>query len=73
MKMKAPDGVIDLSVEGVEYTIDENGCVDVPFHVAAELECHRFVQWIESKLDVKEIKAIEEPAAVEEPAKASKK
>lgn len=47
MKMKAPEGVMDIHVDGVNYEPDENGIVDVPLAVAIQLEFHRFVHWID--------------------------
>ena len=70
MKMKAPDGVIEMMVGGTVYEVDENGVVDVPVHVAAELEFHRFVQWIDPKITVKtktDVAKSADPAPVETP------
>jgi predicted nucleic acid-binding Zn-ribbon protein len=71
-KLQAPSGCGQCSVEGVEYTPDENGLVDVAFEHVASLLCHGFtVAVVRKELTAEEV-AAHEVAEAEAKEKAEK-
>lgn len=59
--MKAPEGMGNASVEGIELEQDEKGCIQVPEAIAKRLEPHGFKHITQQEYDA--IGAEPEPAA----------
>jgi hypothetical protein len=48
MKMKAPAGCRQVSHDGRDYAVDEDGIVEVPESARAALEVHGFTRVLET-------------------------